>query len=208
MQLSRSQAVGLFQALGRQAAAGWKKSQMEANIKSLPDLVDGNTEIGDKQLDELLDNVLGALAEGEPVELVADHVAAVTAEAADGDGGSSQEKAAPEEKEEMATATKPAAKPAKKTAKPAAKPAKKADKAAKPTKSAKGPTEGLKGVRAEKSALYIAGALIKKHGLKNGVSKEMAHESCKLRGRKDVKQDFFNLRHAWHAIQGYLQGDI
>lgn len=110
-----------------------------------------------------------------------------------------------ESEETVTTATKPKkATKAKAGAKHKAngKPA----KAAKPAKAprAEKAKDGPAKVRYEKSACYVAGKILKKHGLKKGITQQMVDEATEEIGRKNEHQDWFNLRNAWHAIRAYI----
>ncbi len=106
------------------------------------------------------------------------------------------------EETDMAAKTKKTTskKKAAKASKPAAsngKPRK--TKAEKPAK-ADGPAK----VRYERGACFVAGEVLKKHGLAKGITQEMVDECTKAIGRENEHQDWFNLRNAWQAIRAYV----
>lgn len=108
-----------------------------------------------------------------------------------------------ESEDKVTTATKPK-KTSKAKHKANGKPAKvknaKTPRAEKAAVKKDGPAK----VRYEKSACYVAGKILKKHGLKKGITQQMVDEAAEEIGRKNPHQDWFNLRNAWQAIRAYI----
>lgn len=101
----------------------------------------------------------------------------------------------------MATTTKNAT--AKKTT-PAKATAKQKATAKKPTPKPKAP-----GVAAKVTRPYLAGQIIKKHGLAAGVTDAMVAELDAAYGRANPTESRYRLSEAWHVARGYsgLAGD-
>ena len=96
-------------------------------------------------------------------------------------------------------------KPRKEVAGPQPKP--KSDKAAtRDTKPAQ-PTPEKKpmGVRLGRTVPFLAGTVIRKHGMEGGVTPEMMREMAELRKSETAEEQKADLAWAWHAIRGYSE---
>jgi|GEM_PF-2636926 len=111
----------------------------------------------------------------------------------------------------MATATKktPAKKaaPAKATTtkKAAAKkaPAPAPAEPKKPTPKKKPAAPATPGVRAGRTRAYLAGQIIKKHGITAGVTDAMVAELDEAYGKANPTESRYRLSDAWHAARGF-----
>lgn len=59
------------------------------------------------------------------------------------------------------------------------------------------------GVRAGQTRSYLAGCLVRKHGIKAGVTPAMVAELDNLYGKANPTESTFCLKAAWHAARGY-----
>ena len=83
--------------------------------------------------------------------------------------------------------------------KPAGKPAAAAKPKAGPVPSAPRPH----GVRACPSRPYLAGTIVRRHGLAAGVTPQMIKELDAAYGRPNPRESQFCLKNAWHAVRAY-----
>lgn len=72
MQFKRSEIVAVFEGLGFATADKWNKERLMSRIASLPKAVSATDAIGDPDLDNLLDEIIGMVKDGEEIEVVND----------------------------------------------------------------------------------------------------------------------------------------
>lgn len=101
----------------------------------------------------------------------------------------------------MATATKKA--PAKKTAPAKQAPAPVEAAPTKPTPAKKPAAPVTPGVRAGRTRAYLAGQIIKKHGITAGVTAAMVAELDEAYGKANPTESRYRLSDAWHAARGF-----
>jgi hypothetical protein len=65
----------------------------------------------------------------------------------------------------------------------------------------------LKGIKSLKNRLFFAGVLIKRHGLGPGLTDEILEEVNSLCRNSNKKATKSQTRMAWHAINGFLNGE-
>jgi len=224
MKVGLEEARDMFVALGFKTANKWDAGKVTKKVASIKEVVnDGvpDTVGGDHR--KLLDKLVEAAEEEREVTIVESNGEAKAEDKpAKGKGKEKVEKAAPKKEEDAAKEAEAkkaeeakAAAKAKEDEKAAAKKAKDDAKAAKQKEreeAAKAKAEARKnapaGVRAGgKTMPYICGQVIKKHGIKAGVTEEMVKEADKMAGRDNPNQTWFNLRNAWHAIVAYTGAD-
>lgn len=70
--ISRSVAVRIFQGLGLHSADGWNRKKMQDKLDKIHNIVPDLTKIGDEELDPILDRLIAARENGEPIELISD----------------------------------------------------------------------------------------------------------------------------------------
>lgn len=195
MEVTREQAIKIFQGLGLRAADGWGKERMLKKIKSLPNLVDANDDLGDGQLNNLLDELLYAVEHEEDISLVQ--------RATD----------IPEEEEE---APKKKRGRKKKVAKDEVAPAvdAKEEKKQQPIVGARRgrPTlhekaQGRRLIRESHGRPYQAGRVLAEVGLDKGITTEMVQKVDAYLGSPNAKESQSWLKSAWHIINGYLNGE-
>lgn len=64
------------------------------------------------------------------------------------------------------------------------------------------------GIRVARTKAFLAGVIIKRHGLAAGVTEKMVAELGELYGgNNDADQTRANLQWAWHAARGAISGD-
>lgn len=220
-QITRSTAVALFQALGISSADKWNSKRMAAKLQKIDEMVDDDTTIDDKEVDDALTTCLDAIEKGEEVEVVADAKPAAKAkgkaatkaktkakpkkveeEEEEDEEDPEEEEDEDEEEDEEEDETVPVRQP--KKTKPKGKGKKAATKKEKP--APKKPS--IPGVRETRTRPLLAGVVIKKHGgLKAGVTEEMVQELDELYGKENPAESLFTLRNAWHAIRGFQKGE-
>ncbi len=188
-QVTRDEAVALFNALGISSADKWNAKRMAAKLGKIEEMVDDDTNIEDVDIDKTLTTCLEAIEADEEIKVVSE-----TKAAKDKDGKA--EKGSPAEKKEKEAAKKKEAKE-----KEAAK-KKEAAEAAKKKKEA----DATPGVRKTRTRPFLAGVLIKQHGVKAGVTDEMVTELNEMYGKVNDAESMFTLRNAWHAIRGFAKG--
>jgi len=69
VQITRSQAVRIFDSLGHEGSGEWKRSKMIKQLSMLHRSVGEDQVIGDNELDNLLDELIHAGKVGEPIEV-------------------------------------------------------------------------------------------------------------------------------------------
>jgi hypothetical protein len=74
-------------------------------------------------------------------------------------------------------------------------------KVAAPAPKAVAPKLGL--VRDGETRPFMAGQVLRKLGMKNGVTEKMVAELNTAYGDENTKESTFALRNAWHAIRGF-----
>lgn len=216
MKIRQASAVALLKAVGYKTADKLdpdKLGEKLASFKKFGETVE-ELDISDEKMSELAGKVLQNIeAEGE-FEVVPTPPAEEVAEEAP-----KKKKPAPAAEEEAPAKKPAAAAPAKKKPAPVEDevdeepaPKKKAAKAAaeeKPAKPAKPPKEKVPsmGVRDSLSRPFVAGAILKKHGLAEGITEEMIAEVDAEYGKANPRETKFTLRNAWHAIRAYQAKD-
>ncbi len=237
MKIPRSVAVGLFVALKFQTAGKWPNEKLKAKLEKIEEHVEEEqTFEGDdaEKNKKALAKIQAAIAKEEEIEVVDDAAAPAAPAKAPAKAAVSAKpakKTAPvEEEAEETEAEEPAAEveaEAEEDAEeaPPAKPAKKATTTAAPggkgktvtapakvAKAAKEKPEGPEGVRASRSRPYIAGIVIKKHGMAKGITKEMIDEVNAAYGTPNDVESRGRLVNGWHSIRGFItknnEGDL
>jgi hypothetical protein len=69
-------------------------------------------------------------------------------------------------------------------------------------------SDKLVGVRSIRNRLLLAGMIIKQQGLAAGITRAMIKQVDVLSGKPNLKASYSQLTFAWHAINGYLHGEI
>jgi hypothetical protein len=205
VKISRADAVALCTGLGFKTAGKWDKQRMIVKLKDVIQMVDDCGEVGveeDTPDADRLNKLLVALAKAkDELELVSKI-----------EGGETESV----ELEEQAVAEPVAEKPAKKAKKKPEpkveeeeeeeveeKPAKKAKKEKK-EKPAKVASKG--GIRSIENRRYMAGIILREHGLDGGVTEGMIKEVDDKYGKSNMDASRKQLVDAWHALNGYLNG--
>ena len=203
MNVQKENVVTLFEELGVTAAAKWNVKRMEAKLAKIGEMVDDDVVLTEDSK-KLLDNIINAEANGEPITITTDATPAAEAAPAKGKAKATP---APDKAADKA-AEKAAAKLQKDADKKAAEEKKAADKAA--AKAAKDAAKaaaapGIPGVRETRTRPYLAGTLIAKYGPAAGVTEEMVAELDDLYGKVNPVESLFTLRNAWHAVRGFTE---
>lgn len=192
MQITREKAVALFNELGLTTAEKWNKKRMEAKLAKVDELVDDDITITDDALRAELTDVLAAIENGEEITIGTSEAATEEAPKA-APAKASKAKVVPKEVAPEAMPDSPAAKEPK------------APKAPKTPEAPKAP--GLPGVREMRTRPFLAGVVLKKHGLKKGITDEMTNELDDLYGKVNPRESFALLTCAWHIARGFQNGD-
>jgi len=199
--LTRQEAIALCTSLGFKTASKWNKDRMLRKLSDLSELVkDGDIQVDEEDDDaDRMNEILSAIAE------------------ADGDVDISSKVEEKESEEEETNTAEPVQekKPAKKTKKE--KPAEKAEeiepveekKPAEKTKKEK-PAEkngsGMARIRPVKNRRFMAGVVLRDHGLQDGLTDELISRVCKMFGDDNKEASAKQLADAWHVLNGYLNG--
>lgn len=199
--LTRQEAIALCTSLGFKTASKWNKDRMLRKLSDLSELVkDGDIQVDEEDDDaDRMNEILSAIAE------------------ADGDVDISSKVEEKESEEEEMNTAEPVQekKPAKKTKKE--KPAEKAEeiepveekKPAEKTKKEK-PAEkngsGMARIRPVKNRRFMAGVVLRDHGLQDGLTDELISRVCKMFGDDNKEASAKQLADAWHVLNGYLNG--
>lgn len=200
MKISKTTAVDLLKALNFKTAANWDATKLADKLSKLGQLDDiENETLDDERLQKALKATLAAAAKEdeivvtEPVEEAAEEEAPKKPAAKKPAAKAKAEEEGAEAEEESVPVhpKKPTAKQAA-AAKEAAAKAKAAK--AKAAKEAKEPHRTLH---------YLAGALLKEHGLDTDPAK-LVKELNKLSGRSNDAESLFQIKKAVNAIKGYL----
>lgn len=185
--LSKALAVFLF--VGWSTASKWDCKRATEKIVNVPDVL--TTEPTDPDIKKTVIDIMAALEAKKTIEVVPNDAVVEAGEGSEGE-----------------TTTETAEKPAK------AEKAPKAEKPPKEPKPAKAPKEPkaapvvavvakVGNVRPAKNRIYAAAQVLKKHGLQNGCTDEMAAEVDELCEKKNLKESAAWLRICWDAINGY-----
>lgn len=208
--LTRQEAIALCTSLGFKTASKWNKDRMLRKLSDLSELVkDGDIQVDEEGDDaDRMNEILSAIAE------------------ADGDVDISSKVEEKESEEEETNIAEPVQekKPAKKTKKE--KPVEKAEeievveekksaekmkkeKPAEKTKKEK-PAEkngsGMARIRPVKNRRFMAGVVLRDHGLQDGLTDELISRVCKMFGDDNKEASAKQLADAWHVLNGYLNG--
>lgn len=173
MEITRDDAVAVFQAIGMKSADSWNRKKLAEKLRSIHELVDETTSCDDEDLDEKLDDLVAAAGAGQEIKIVrkySDPVPAPAAEdEADDEDDFDEEEECPEDDEEEEDEVDEdededeepeAKKPAKKKSpKKASKPTKAAKKSPKKSKAAKASSNGKE--PSNKQKVYAIYARIK-----------------------------------------------
>jgi hypothetical protein len=191
MNVTKSMACKILEAVGLKADAIAKLDEkaLADKLKKLDNLVDNDTNIEDKEVNDAAEKVLAAIkgkGKGKDIKVTAEEAAAPEAAPA-----AAPEAAAKDGKEDK--------KGKKKAEAPDPKPA----------------TPKIPGVRESVTRPYLAGLVIKTFAgsrtkadlLRVGVNEEMVAAVDKAAGKANPAESTFALRNAWHAIRGYNFGD-
>lgn len=227
---SRNQAVELLTELGVMSAPKWSIKRLEAKLPNIEDLVDEGTKLKGAPKATLA-ALRAAIKENLAIEVVdpttknQDDIDAEMTEAPAKPAKKGAKKApAPEpEPTEDAEPTEDEPQAEDQTddtetaeggieTPPPAPPAKPAKKTPPPTetKTQKEPArklEALGGVRQTRSRSFLAGAILKKHGLVTEITQTMVDELNTAYGRANDAESFYTLRDAWHVVRGFVDGD-
>lgn len=242
MEITRQEAIDIFEALGYEGSESWNKSTLLKRLESLHEDLEPDQIIGDDELDEILDWLFKAGKDGEPIKIVAERKKSTDdedlSEEDDEVADEEEEEVGEEEEEEKPKPTPKKKAPVKKTPPPPKKTAKKKEETPHPPKktSKKGPAKeelekvvkptDMKKVREElKKEIkkekklnrirptttgrpYIAGYILRKHGLENGVTDEMISEMDELCKSSNLTECQAWLKSSWHIVNGYVSGGM
>lgn len=181
MEITRDDAVAVFQAIGMKSADSWNRKKLAEKLRSIHELVDETTSCDDEDLDEKLDDLVAAAGAGQEIKIVRKYSDPVPAPAAEDEADDEddfdevdeeeddteeevdEEEEADddddeedEEEDEEPEAKKPAKK---KSPKKASKPTKAAKKSPKKSKAAKASSNGKE--PSNKQKVYAIYARIK-----------------------------------------------
>jgi len=196
--LVRKDVVELCEALGFSTASSWNRKRMRSKLRDLAEMFEDNdTDISvpdDHPEADRLNELLSKIAEiGGDVKLV------------EKDDGPEEESA--EEPEEQGVDAELESEEREEPSKKKTTSKKTEESKNGKPKSAAGPEyENLAGVRSVLNRRFVAGTVIKTHGLPKGVTDEMVEEVDKLYGSSNPKASRSQLTDAWHAINGYVNG--
>lgn len=184
--LTRQEAIALCTSLGFKTASKWNKDRMLRKLSDLSELVkDGDIQVDEEDDDaDRMNEILSAIAE------------------ADGDVDISSKVEEKESEEEEMNTAEPVQekKPAKKTKKE--KPAEKTKK----EKPAEKNGSGMARIRPVKNRRFMAGVVLRDHGLQDGLTDELISRVCKMFGDDNKEASAKQLADAWHVLNGYLNG--
>lgn len=221
MKIKKAEAVALFQALGVQNASKWTSERLGDKLLRIDNLVDEDTELNDDD-EGLLAKVIQAnkshivitvLDGKKPNALTAKRKKQASAKKTKGTVPKVKTKTAagepiPDEDDKPEPAAKPGKKSKKKkaaagTSRVGDDPPRDEDDGGEPAKKTATGTENVPGVREAKTRPYIAGQVIAKMGLGEGVTPAMIAEVDELYGNENPRESKFSLRNAWHAIRAW-----
>lgn len=216
MKIKKQKAIQILEALGVSAPENLGEAKLTRKLNTLNELATDETTLEDGALNTSLHKCLQALEDGGAIELsdpeeAVEKKAAPAAAAKNKAKSAATEEAATEEEAAPKKAPKKKAKGAPQvTTTPGGAGVKKAKKkkAAQeaPEKVAEDPKGGL-GVReGSRSRPYLAGIILKKHGIDSGVTEEMVAELDAAYGKPNPRESKFTLRNAWHCVRGYKKG--
>lgn len=193
--VSRGEAIHLFQALGLKTADKWQKPRMQEKITKLLEDFEVDQKLADPEAQATFTKVSEAIVGNREIQLIADRDVSEGGEAAATDGPKvSTEAEKPSTKvEEELTDGEPEPKKEK---------APKAEKPQKEPKPVAEPKKKYTGVRASTTTVpYLAGQVLKKHGLDNGITDEMVSDLAKLADNAPTAHAA--LAWAWHVARGF-----
>jgi hypothetical protein len=225
MKVTRQQAINLFNELGFSQSEEWGKVKMTDRINDIRAILESD-EDDDVEVEltsenaDLLEEILETLDFGGNIE-----VAKGKPEGKEVVKGESplprKKRGRPKKKAADGTPEPPAKK--KRGRPPKKKPADDETVVIEPdeaaaietnqddTQETKTPIRKANAVKATPTRQYYAGIVVKKYGLKEGVSDDMIADLYAAYGPPNTnneKEALYALRNAWHAIRGYLEGDV
>lgn len=109
MKFKRSEVVAVFQGLGFTAADKWTRDRLLTKIQSLPKSVADDQSIGEPDLDNLCDELIAAVRDGDPIDVVNDVEEVGDLESPNGNGKSESIKPASVEKKKRGRPAKKSA---------------------------------------------------------------------------------------------------
>jgi hypothetical protein len=201
VKISRADAVALCTGLGFKTAGKWNKQRMIVKLKDVIQMVEDGGEV---EVEEgtpnaaRLNKLLVALSKAkDELVLVSKDVDEVEPEeqvvvepVAEKPAKKAKKKPEPKvEEEEEEEVEEKSAKKAKK------------EKKEKPEKVA---SKG--GIRSIENRRYMAGIILREHGLDGGVTEDMIKEVDDKYGKSNMDASRKQLVDAWHALNGYLNG--
>lgn len=71
MKVKQAEAVAMLMAMDYNNADQWSAKRLAQKLEGLPKMVDEDTELSDKKLNKLLNDILGALKDGKTLEIIA-----------------------------------------------------------------------------------------------------------------------------------------
>ena len=207
MEVRRSELVQIFTLLGHQAAETWSDSRLLNKAGRLNSSVDEDTSLDDNELDNVLDEIIGSLNDGESIDLIEDDEEDVQDDAATASDDTSDDEVDEVEEEGQEDVEEEEAPKAKKKGK-------KKDKGKAKGKAKPKATRERKPTAVRANRYYIAGQVILASNgeASGGVTKKLmesmttAVEAAGL--DPHATQDRGALRKAWHAINGYNKVEL
>ena len=217
MKVARSKVVHLFEQLNYHGAGRWRRRRMLSEIKQLPEVITDETSVEDMEADNLLTEILEALAAGDDVDVVKDEEVSLDdaadvenppeAEAEEEEGEPGSDPAVDEEPTATEDDGEPEPDPA-----PAEKDTK--DKGKK-QKQAKSPEEAQPaaaekkkptGVRRSEGRPYQAGLALSRLGMEDGITDAVVELADAALEKSNPTETKAVLKIAWHVINGWLDG--
>lgn len=198
MELNRGEVLSLLIAIGWKNATKWDNARLAEKIPQIKDVVPSQP-LADEKLAKMMIDLLAAAEAGNTFVVTGEDVAGTTA----GGGGGGKGKGKKVELTEEQKAEKAKLAEARKAEKQKIRDEKKAerDKAKEAAQAAK--VNRPKGIRPSTTNPYVAGLILKKHGLDVGITDEMLLEFDTMRGRSNPAEARFVLANTWHAINAW-----
>ena len=213
--LGRNLVEELMVKAGFKGAGKWDNERLANKLEQIAVVMSGAERkkiLADPKLAGLLTDVEAAIEDGKTFEITDDEaggeVAASATDETEEPQGTPVADAPIEEpepaKEPKAKKDKPKKDKPKKERKPRAKKEKTPEEleAEKEKAEARKQREGLAKIRPTFSRAYCCGVVLAKHGLKKGITEEMANEVDEMYGNENKNQTWFLLANAWHTLNG------
>lgn len=188
--ISRDDALAAMAFCGWGSANKWKNDKIAERLPGVKDVLPEQKPT-DEKVAKALVNILAAIEAGQAFEVTGDDAAEKKTEKTEA------EKKAEADKKEADKAAKEAAKAEEK-----AKKAKEKEDAKKAAEAAK--ANAPKNIRPVRSRIFLGAQVLKKHGLKVGITDEIVNEVDAMCENHNPKETRAWLTMAWHALNGYL----